>query len=116
MTRVKRGTTSLKRRRKILGQAKGFRWQRKSKERAAKDALMHAGRYAFNDRRKKKRNARKLWNIKINAASRSGGELSYSRFIYALKKKHIEINRKMLAEIAEYHPETFQKILEEAKK
>ncbi|MDP2676515.1 MAG: 50S ribosomal protein L20 [bacterium] len=116
MARVKRGTTSIKRRRRVLKAAKGFRWAGSTKEREAKVRLLHAGVHAFHDRRKKKRVNRKLWNIKINAASRSGGELSYSRFIYALKKKHIEINRKMLAEIAEHHPEVFQKILEEVKK
>ena len=110
MVRVKRGVIALKRRRKILKQVKGFRWQRKSKERAAKDALLHAGRHAFGDRRKKKRNFRKLWNIKINAASRESG-ISYSKLIFQLKKSGIAINRKMLAELAERHPEVFKAIL-----
>lgn len=112
MPRVKRGKIALKRRHKVLGQTKGFRWQRKSKERAAKEALLHAGRHAFGDRRKKKRNFRALWNIKINAASRENG-LSYSKLIFQLKKSGIGLNRKMLAELAEKHPEVFKKILKE---
>ena len=112
MTRVKRGKIALKRRHKILGQTKGFRWQRKSKERAAKEALLHAGVHAFHDRRKKKRNFRALWNIKINAAARDNG-LSYSKLMHQLKKSGIGLNRKMLSELAEKHPEAFKKILEE---
>jgi len=112
MTRVKRGKIALKRRHKILGQTKGFRWQRKSKERAAKEALLHAGVHAFHDRRKKKRNFRALWNIKINAAARDNG-LSYSKLMHQLKKSGIGLNRKMLSELAEKHPEVFKKILEE---
>lgn len=114
MTRVKRGVTSLKRRRKILKQTKGFRWGRKSKERAAKEALLHAGLHSFNDRRKKKRDFRKLWQIKIGAASKNEG-VSYSRFIDKLKKSNISINRKMLAEIAEKNPVVFSMIMEEVK-
>ena len=110
MTRVKRAKIALKRRHKVLGQTKGFRWQRKSKERAAKEALLHAGVHAFHDRRKKKRNFRKLWNIKINAASRENG-LSYSKLIFQLKKSGVEINRKMLAELAETNPETFARLV-----
>lgn len=113
MARVKRGKIALKRRRNILRQVKGFRWQRKSKERAAKEALLHAGRHAFGDRRKKKRNFRKLWNTKINAAARENG-ISYSRLMHQLKKSSILLNRKTLAEIAEKYPEVFKKILKEA--
>ena len=109
MPRVKRGKIALKRRHKVLGQTKGFRWQRKSKERAAKEALLHAGVHAFHDRRKKKRNFRALWNIKINAGARENG-LSYSKLIFQLKKSGIGLNRKMLAELAEKHPEVFKKI------
>ena len=115
MVRVKRGVIALKRRKKILRQVKGFRWQRKSKERAAREALLHAGRHAFGDRRKKKRNFRKLWNIKINAASHENG-LSYSKLIFQLKKAGIGLNRKMLAELAEKYPEIFKKILQEISK
>ena len=114
MTRVKRGKISIKRRRKVLKQAKGYRWKRKSKERAAREALLHAGEHAFQDRRKKKRNFRALWNIKINAGARENG-LSYSKLINNLKKSNIAINRKMLAELAEHHPEIFKKVIEAAK-
>lgn len=104
---------ALKRRHKVLGQTKGFRWQRKSKERAAKEALLHAGVHAFHDRRKKKRNFRALWNIKINAAARENG-ISYSKLMYQLKKSGILLNRKILAELAEKHPVVFQQIVKEA--
>lgn len=112
MTRVKRGTTSLKRRRKILRQTKGFKWGRKSKERAAKEALLHAGAHAYYDRRKKKGVFRRLWQIKINAASRKHG-ISYSKFIDGLKKADIQLDRKILADLAENQPEVFEKIVEE---
>lgn len=114
MTRVKRGVTSLKRRRKILKQTKGFKWGRKSKERAAKEALLHAGAHSFQDRRKKKRNMRKLWQIKINAGARQNG-LSYSRFIDKLKKANISLDRKILSGLAENNPKVFAKIVEEVK-
>lgn len=115
MSRVKRGTISLKRRRRVLKAAKGYRWGGSKKERQAKERLLHAGAHAFHDRRKKKRENRKMWNVKINAAARADGQLSYSKFIHALKKKQIEINRKMLAEIVQHHPETFKKIVESVK-
>jgi len=110
MSRVKRGVMALKRRRKVLSQTKGFRWQRSKKERAAKEALLHAGRHAFHDRRKKKGNFRALWNIKINAAARENG-ISYSKLIDKLKKADVGLNRKVLSELAEKHPEIFKKIL-----
>ena len=111
MTRVKRGTTSLKRRRNVLKQTKGFRWGRKSKERAAKEALLHAGIHSFHDRRKKKRVFRKLWQIKINAAARKH-DLSYSKFINIRKKANVVLDRKILANLAEHYPEVFTKIVE----
>lgn len=114
MTRVKRGTTAAKRRRNVLKQTKGFRWQRSRKERAAKEALLHAGVHAFQDRRKKKRVFRTLWNIKINAASRASG-ISYSRLINALKKADIKLDRKVLSEIAAKHPKTFEAIIKKVK-
>ncbi len=110
MTRVKRGIISLKRRRNVLKQTKGFHWGRKSKERFAKEALLHAGVNRFQDIRKKKRNFRKLWQIKINAAARQNG-LSYNVLINKMKKAEIGLNRKMLAELAEYHPEIFAEII-----
>lgn len=113
MTRVKRGTTSLKRRRSVLKQVKGFKWGRKSKERLAREALLHAGRHAFSGRKRKKRDYRRLWQEKINAGVRADG-LSYSKFIFFLKKKNIELDRKILAELAEKHPQVFKKIVAEA--
>ena len=113
MTRVKRGTTSLKRRRKILKYAKGYKWGGKSKERAARERLLHAWSHAFKDRRRKKREFRRLWQIKINAASRQNG-VSYSKFMAALKRAKIELDRKMLAELAGKHPEAFKKVMETA--
>lgn len=115
MTRVKRGVTALKRRRKILGQTKGFRWGRKSKERAAKEALLHAYTHSFHDRRKKKRVFRKLWQIKIGAAVKEYGT-SYSKFIHMLKKAEIGLDRKILAHLAEHKPEIFAKIADAVKK
>jgi len=114
MTRVKRGVTSLKRRRKILKQAKGYRFGRGTKEREAKQAIIRAGQHAFAHRRKKKGDFRKLWQIKINAAVRPFGS-SYSKFIDALKKNKIELDRKVLADLAEHHPKTFEKIVEKVK-
>lgn len=110
MARVKRGTIAHKRREHILKYAKGFRWGRKSKYRSAKDALRHAWEYAFRDRRAKKRDFRKLWQVQINAAARAQG-LSYSRLINLLKKNTITIDRKILATLAVKKPEVFQKIL-----
>src|SRR3989344_5545074 len=111
MTRVKRGIISMKRRRNILRKTKGFRFGLKSKEKAAKVALYHGGVSAFNDRREKKGVMRRLHQVKINAATRAGG-LSYSKFIDKLKKANISLDRKVLAELAEFHPEVFSKIVE----
>lgn len=112
MTRVKRGTTTTKRRRNVLKMTKGYRWGRKSKERQAREAILHAGVHMFHDRRKKKRNFRKLWQIKINAASRAHG-MSYSVLMHRLKSAHIALNRKVFAELAEHHPETFAAVLKQ---
>jgi large subunit ribosomal protein L20 len=111
MPRVKRGTIAHKRREKILKYTKGFRWGRKSKERAAKEALLHAWTHAFRGRKEKKRVYRQLWNVKINAAVRAEG-LTYSKFISALKKKGIVLDRKILADLAENEPAAFKKVLE----
>ena len=111
MVRVKRGKTAKKRRKRLLKRAKGFRWGRKSKYRAAKEALLHAGEYAYRDRRNKKRDIRRLWQTQINAARRKK-RLSYSKFINNLKTNKIESDRKILAEVAKKHPEIFEKILE----
>lgn len=114
MVRVKRGKIAHKRRKHLLKYAKGFRWGRKSKYRAAKVALMHAWEYAYRDRRTKKREFRALWQIQINAACRQLG-LSYSKFIAGLKKNKIELDRKILATLAQNHPQIFEKIVEKAK-
>ncbi|MDO8664928.1 MAG: 50S ribosomal protein L20 [Candidatus Liptonbacteria bacterium] len=111
MSRVKRGTTTHKRREKILKYTKGFRWGRKSKERAAKEALLHAWTHAFQGRKNKKRVFRRLWNVKINAALRAEGT-TYSKFIHALKTKSIKLDRKILADLAENEPQVFKKIVE----
>ncbi len=115
MARVKRGKTAHKRRKKVLKHTKGFRWERKSKYKAAKEALMHAWKYAYRDRRVKKREFRKLWQIQINAAL-GQQDLSYSLFIHGLKEKKIEIDRKILADLAKNHPNIFEKVVEKIKK
>ena len=114
MTRVKKGVHALKRRRSILKQTKGFRHGRSTKERQAKEALLHAGNYAFAHRKDKKSHNRKLWNIKINAGARELG-MSYSKLIDGLKKKNVLLDRKILAGLAEHNPETFAKVLEAVK-
>lgn len=114
MTRVKRGVIAHKKRERLLRYTKGFKWGRKSKERAAREALLHAWAYQFKSRKLKKRDFRRLWNIQINAATRANG-LSYSQFIAGLKKKKIELDRKILAELAEKNPDVFKKIAAAAK-
>lgn len=114
MTRVKKGVHALKRRRSILKQTKGFRHGRSTKERQAKEAILHAGNYSFAHRKDKKSHNRKLWNIKINAGARELG-MSYSVFMGALAKKKILLDRKILADFAEHHPTTFAKVLESVK-
>lgn len=114
MTRVKKGVHALKRRRSVLKQTKGFRHGRSTKERMAKDALLHAGAYAFAHRRDKKSHNRTLWNIKINAGARELG-MSYSRFIGALHANKILIDRKILADLAENNPDTFSRVLKTLK-
>jgi len=114
MVRVKRGVMAHKRRTKIIKQAKGFKWGRKSKYKLAKDALKHAWTYAYRDRKRKKGDFRRLWNIKINAAVREK-EMTYSQFINKLKNAKIEIDRKILAQLIEKKPAIFEKILEKIK-
>ncbi len=114
MTRVKRGTLNVKKRKKILKYTKGFRWDRKTKERAARESLLHAWSHAFRGRKQKKRDFRALWNVKINAAAHNNG-LKYSTLIAALKKKNIKLDRKILADLAQNEPAVFQKIIEAVK-
>lgn len=115
MPRVKRAVIHLKKRRKLFKLVKGYKWGRKNKIRLARPAMLKAGRYAYRDRRNKKRAFKQLWNIKINAACREAG-ISYSQFIHGLKKANIGLDRKILSQLAEFYPQTFNKILAEVKK
>src|SRR3989344_2745789 len=111
MSRVKGGVKNAKRRRNILTRAKGFRFARSKKKRAAIDALRHAGKYAFRDRRAKKRLMRGQAIVRINAALKENGFKNYSTFMGALKKANVELDRKVLAELAMNHPQTFSRLL-----
>lgn len=110
MPRVKRGTTHVKKRRKLLKAVKGYKWGRKNLIKVAKTARTKAGAHAYTDRRKKKRTMRALWQIKINAFVREYG-LSYSRFINLLKVNKIEVDRKILAEMAVSNKETLAALI-----
>jgi large subunit ribosomal protein L20 len=114
MPRVKGATNALKNRKKTLKRAKGFRNGRSTKERQANEALAHAGNYAFAHRRQKKNDFRRLWTVRLNAAVRQHG-LSYSKFIDALKKKNVTLDRKVLSEIAQDSPDVFEKIVDQVK-
>ena len=114
MPRVKRGVTAKARHKKVFEAAKGYRGRRKNVYRVAKQAVMKAGQYAYRDRRQKKRQFRALWIARINAASRLNG-LSYSRLINGLKKASIEIDRRVLADIAMHDVAAFAAIAEKAK-
>jgi large subunit ribosomal protein L20 len=114
MPRVKRGVTAHARHKKILALAKGFRGRRKNVFRIAKQAVMKAGQYAYRDRRTRKRVFRQLWIARINAASRELG-VTYSKFMAGLKKAHIEIDRKVLADMAVNDPAAFGSIVEKVK-
>ena len=114
MSRVTRGNKKLLRRKKILKLAKGFFGAKKKNYRTAKEAVERALLYSYRDRRNKKRDFRKLWNVRINAAVRNYG-ISYSRFIYGLNKANIKLNRKILSNLAVSDPETFGKIIDKVK-
>lgn len=114
MTRVKNGVTTKKRHKKVLKQAKGYFGSKHRLYKTAKEQLMHSGQYAFRDRRQKKREFRKLWIVRINAACREN-EISYSRFIEGLNKAGVEVNRKMLSEIAINDPKAFSELVKVAK-
>jgi large subunit ribosomal protein L20 len=114
MPRVKRGVTARARHKKILALAKGYRGRRKNVFRVAKEAVMKAGQYAYRDRRTRKRVFRSLWIARINAAARSHG-VTYSRFMAGLKKAAIEVDRKMLAELAVKDPAAFGSIVDKVK-
>ena len=114
MSRVKRSAVAMKHRRNVLARAKGYRFGRSKKEVEAKVALRKAGSHAFAHRKDKKNDMRKLWNVKMNAALRGLGT-TYSKFINALKKKDIKLDRKIMADLAENHPTIFNKVVEASK-
>ena len=114
MPRVKRGVTARARHKKVLKQAKGFRGRRKNVYRVAKQAVMKAGQYAYRDRRQKKRQFRALWIARINAAVRELG-MSYSTFMAGLKRANIDIDRKVLADLAVADKAAFAKIAGQVK-
>ncbi len=114
MPRVKRGVVARASHKKVLALAKGYRGRRKNVYRIAKQAVMKAGQYAYRDRRTRKRVFRQLWIARINAASRGLG-LTYSKFIAGIKKASIEIDRKVLADMAVNDPAAFASIVEKAK-
>ncbi len=113
MARVKRGVVARRRHKKVLKQAKGYYGARSRIFRVAKQAVIKAGQYAYRDRRQRKRQFRSLWIARINAASRSNG-LSYSRFINGLKKANIELDRRVLADIAVHDKDAFSAVVEKA--
>ena len=113
MSRVKRGVTSHARHRKVIKQAKGYYGRRKNTIRTARQAVEKAGLYAYRDRKVKKRTFRALWIQRINAAARANG-LTYGRLIDGLKKAGIELDRKVLADLAVREPETFKNLVEAA--
>lgn len=112
--RVKRGVAHVKRRKNLLKKTKGFRWKRKSSIRLARQAATRAGQHAYRHRRLKKRDARAQWQVQINAAARLHG-LTYGQFIHKLKLAKIELDRKVLAQLANEHPEVFKAIVEKVK-
>jgi large subunit ribosomal protein L20 len=114
MPRVKRGVTARARHKKILALAKGFRGRRKNVFRIAKQAVMKAGQYAYRDRRTRKRVFRRLWIARINAATRQLG-VSYSKFMAGLKKAQIDIDRKVLADMAVHDPAGFSAVVEKVR-
>ena len=114
MARVKRGVVARARHKKVLGKAKGYYGARRKVFRVAKQAVINAGQYAYRDRRVRKREFRRLWIARINAAARLNG-LSYSRFMNGLSRAEIEIDRKVLADLAVNQPESFAALAEQAK-
>lgn len=114
MSRVKRGVTARARHKKILAQAKGYRGRRKNVYRIAKQAVMKAGQYAYRDRRQRKRQFRALWITRINAAARELG-MTYSTFMNGLKKAAVEVDRKVLADLAVFDKAAFAALAEQAK-
>jgi large subunit ribosomal protein L20 len=114
MTRVKRGVAHVKRRKNLLKDAKGYRWNRKNLFREAKQAVIKAGKYAYRDRRAKKRTARALWITRLNAAGRNNG-IKYSQLVRKLADRKITLDRKVLSQMAVENPEIFAKFIEKMK-
>jgi len=114
MPRVKRGVTARARHKKVIALATGYRGRRKNVYRIAKQAVMKAGQYAYRDRRQRKRQFRQLWIVRINAGARENG-LSYSKFMNGLKRASIEIDRKVLADLAVFDKAAFAQLVEKAK-
>ena len=114
MPRVKRAVIHLKKRRTIRAATKGYRWGRKKTIRLGKTAMLKAGVNAYVDRKKKKSNMRSLWQLRINAALREKG-LTYSKFMGAMRKNKIELDRKVLADLALNNPKVFEKVIEQVK-
>ncbi len=114
MSRVKRSVGARKKRRATLERTKGYRGQAHSSYKRAKEALLKADSYAYRDRRNRKRDFRRLWIVRINAAARQEG-MSYSQFMHGLKEAGIELDRKVLADIAVRDPETFRRFAERAR-
>jgi len=115
MTRVKRGQVKRRKHKKVLKEARGYYGSKSRSYKIAKEQLLKSMSYAYRDRKNNKRNFRRLWIIRINAAARING-ISYNEFINGLKKASVEINRKMLSELAVSDPDAFQKLIETAKK
>ena len=114
MTRIKRGVTKRRRHKKMLKLAKGHQGVRHTHYKRAHESVIHALQYAYAHRRERKGDMRRLWNIRINAAARANG-LSYSKLIHGLKLAGVDINRKMLSEVAIHDPDAFTQIAEQAK-
>lgn len=114
MARVKRSVNAKKKRRTVLEEAKGYRGQRSRLYRKAKEQLLHSYTYSYRDRKARKREFRKLWITRINAAARQNG-LTYSRMIAGLKKADVALDRKILADLAVHQPAAFAKVAETAK-
>jgi large subunit ribosomal protein L20 len=114
LTRVKRSVHARKKRRAVLERAKGYRGEKHSSYRRAKEQLMKSGTYAYRDRRNRKREFRSLWIVRINAAARREG-ISYSQLMAGLRESGIEVNRKMLADVAVHDPEAFRRFAQRAK-
>jgi large subunit ribosomal protein L20 len=114
MPRVKRGVTSRASHKKVLNQAKGYRGRRKNVFRVANEAVMKAGQYAYRDRRQRKRQFRSLWIARINAAAREAG-MTYSTFMNGLKRAAVDVDRRVLADIAVHDPAAFSQLAQQAK-